>query len=127
MSAYTGSPFESKKAGADLSAKQFFIVKADSAANDQVVLASAATDNLLGVMMDKPTSGDYGGVAMIGRGGKVPVQYGGTVAAGDKLTSDANGKAITTTTAGNRVIGIAAKAGVSGDVGEVDLGSIGTV
>jgi hypothetical protein len=38
------------------------------------------------------------------------------VAAGDALTSDANGKAIATTTTGNRIIGFAELAGVANDI-----------
>lgn len=122
MSGFTVRDFESKKAGADLSAKQFYLVKSNTAVEDGVVLAAAATDEIMGVLMDKPASGEWGAVAMISKGGKAPVKYGGTVAKGDKLTSDASGLAITTTTAGNKVIGIAVKAGVANDIGEVDLG-----
>lgn len=49
--------------------------------------------------------------------GIAEVEYGGNVTRGDLLTSDANGKAIATTTAGNRIIGIAMASGVSGDIG----------
>ena len=49
--------------------------------------------------------------------GPVPkVKLGGAVAAGDALTSDANGKAIATTTTGNRIIGFAEIPGVLDDV-----------
>lgn len=123
MAGYTARDFESKKAGADLSGSQFLIVKSNTAVEDGMVLASAATDEFIGVSMDKPASGEWGAVAMMSKGGKAPVRYGGTVARGDKLTSNASGQAIATTTAGNKVLGLAVKAGVSGDIGEVDLGA----
>ena len=52
-------------------------------------------------------------------GGIAPVEYGGNVTAGDLLRADANGKAVPTTTAGHRIVGVAAAAGVDGDIGEV--------
>jgi hypothetical protein len=76
--------------------------------------ASAATDKLLGTSdeLDHVT-GEMVDVAV----GPVPkVRLGGTVAAGDLLTSDANGKAIATTTPGNRYIGMAEIGGVADDV-----------
>lgn len=79
-----------------------------------VVKASAATDKIIGTSdeLDHIT-GEMVDVAV----GPVPfVRLGGTVAAGDMLTSDANGKAIATTTAGNRYIGFAEAAGVVDDV-----------
>jgi hypothetical protein len=50
------------------------------------------------------------------RGGLNPVTLGGTVNAGDWLTSDANGKAIATTTVGHQVIGRAERPGVANDI-----------
>lgn len=79
-----------------------------------VVKAAAATDKLLGTSdsLDHAT-GDLVDVAI----GPVPlVRLGGTVAAGDALTSDANGKAIATTTTGDRIIGFAEIAGVADDI-----------
>jgi len=52
----------------------------------------------------------------VDRAGLSRVTLGGTVNAGDWLTSDANGKAIATTTTGNHVIGRAEAPGVAGDV-----------
>ena len=49
------------------------------------------------------------------------VVYGGAVARGDMLTSDANRKAVKTTTAGKRIVGIAMIDGVANDIGEVLL------
>lgn len=78
------------------------------------VKASAATDKIIGTSDELAhAAGEVVDVAV----GSVPkVRLGGTVAAGDALTSDANGKAIATTTTGNRIIGYAEAAGVLDDV-----------
>ena len=49
-------------------------------------------------------------------GGIPEVALGGTVAAGDPLTSDASGKAVKATAAGNRILGFALVTGASGDI-----------
>ena len=49
-------------------------------------------------------------------GGIPEVALGGTVAAGDHLTSDASGKAVKATAAGNRILGFALVSGASGDI-----------
>lgn len=83
-------------------------------ANMSCVKASAATDALLGTSDELDhVAGEFVDVAC----GPVPkVRLGGTVAAGAWLTSDAQGRAIATTTAGNQVIGRAEIAGVVDDV-----------
>ena len=49
-------------------------------------------------------------------GGIPEVALGGTVAAGDPLTSDASGKAVKATAAGNRILGFALVSGASGEI-----------
>ena len=49
-------------------------------------------------------------------GGIPEVALRGTVAAGDPLTSDASGKAVKATAAGNRILGFALVSGASGDI-----------
>lgn len=78
------------------------------------VLATAATDKLLGTNGSEIGS-EIGEVADVAVGPVPIVVLGGTVAAGDLLTSDAIGKAITTTTTGHRFIGRARIAGVLND------------
>jgi hypothetical protein len=51
--------------------------------------------------------------------GIVPVEYGGNVVRGNKLTTDASGRAVVIAAATDRVIGIAWESG--------DLGTIGSV
>lgn len=100
-------------AGADLSAKQYHIVKPNS--SGQAVAANATDVTQIGILQDKPTSGVAGNVAV---GGVSKVAYGGTIAAGGAFTSDANGKAVATAT-GKQIIGFALVGGVSGDIGSV--------
>ncbi len=76
--------------------------------------ATANTDNILGVSTILESAiGDRCDVIVQGI---AEVIYGGAVAAGDLLTADASGFAITGT---GRVIGQAMVAGVSGDIGSV--------
>jgi len=111
MSVYQESRHLNFVAGADLSAKQYHIVKLDSTAN-QVVLASAATDVAVGVLANAPADGAEADVVGRNAQGTFKVMAGGNVSLGAYLTSDSNGKAVATTTAGNEVIGIALEAGV---------------
>lgn len=92
---------------------KYHIIKSGAGVNS-CVLAAAATDKLLGTSDELDhVAGELVDMAV----GPVPkVVLGGVVAAGDALTSDANGAAIATTTTGNRLIGYAEIAGVAGDV-----------
>lgn len=92
--------------------ERYRIVKAGAAVGS-CVKAAAATDKLLGTSDElNHIAGEVVDLAV----GPVPfVKLGGPVAAGDALTSDANGKAIATTTTGNRIIGFAEMAGVLDD------------
>jgi hypothetical protein len=47
------------------------------------------------------------------------VLYGGTVGRGDALTADAQGRAITTTTTGAKIVGFAEVSGSINDIGSV--------
>ena len=97
------------------------------AADGGILIAAAATDKLVGVIDRMPAAVAGDRVDGI-RSGIAEVEYGGTIAAGDLLTSDASGRAIVATAgAGSnvRVIGIAEVAGVVGDIGSllIDPGS----
>jgi len=86
-----------------------------------VVPAAAATDVLVGVTTEVTTV-NAGDRTDIVHSGAPYVQLGGTVAAGDPLTSDSNGHAVKAApAAGSNVncIGRARYSGVSGDVIEV--------
>ena len=101
------------KAGADLSAKINYLCKLDTV-ETQVVLATADAV-CVGVINNKPTLGQAVTVAI---GETVKVILGGTVAVGDYIVSDANGKAVVRVAEVN-VFGIALQAGVAGDTVEV--------
>ena len=98
---------------AEATVEGYRIIKAGTGAMS-CVKASAATDKLLGTSdeLDHAT----GEMVDVGVIPVAPVRLGGTVAAGDLLTSDANGKAIATTTTGNAYIGRAEIAGVADDI-----------
>ena len=102
----------------DLSAAQFLIVASDTSNDLAIVKAAAATDPIVGVLQSKPKAG---AAAVVRHIGTTKVVCGGTITRGDKVTSDGNGKAVTTTTSGNQVVGRALQSGVSGDVIEILL------
>lgn len=94
----------------------FRIVKfSDAAASSKIATAAAAADPLVGTTgaLGASAVGTMADVTRIGIGS---VQLGGVVTAGAKLTSDANGKAIATVTAGQRIIGFAEAPGVADDI-----------
>ena len=111
MAVQTDPKTETFLAAADLSAKRRYCAKLDS--NGKAVLSAAGTDRTVGTIEEPGASGAALAVAL---DGCPQVLIAGTVAEGDRLTSDANGKAITTTTSGNYVFGEAMEEGVAGDV-----------
>lgn len=106
---------------AEAAVPAFTIIK-HGTADGQVVPGAAATDKLLGVSTDIPAAINERCDAILG--GIADVLYGGAVARGDMLTSDASGRAVTAAPAAganNRVIGVAMVSGVLGDIGQVDI------
>ena len=77
------------KAGADLSAKQYFFVKID--ANGDVVLAGNG-ENAIGVLQNAPASGEAANIAVAGVS-KVIIGDTTSLVSGVVISSDANGKA----------------------------------
>lgn len=93
------------EAAADLSALQFrfMLVTTGSKINKN----TAATQLQLGILQNKPISGQIGDVRVLG-GSKLQVDANAVdIAVGDFLTADANGKGVKTTTTGNFVRAIA--------------------
>jgi len=113
MAAFREGNYISRQTAVDHTLNTFKITKLD--AGGKVVLASAATDVILGVLEQGGKAGETVSVALINGNGTFKVKLGGTVAAGSNLTTDANGLAVTAAT-GNTVFGRALSAGVSGDV-----------
>lgn len=104
----------------DLSAAAnlFCLVKADVSNDESIVLAAAATDPIIGVLVNKPKAGKAANVQWLG---SCKVIAGGTITRGDKVTSDSSGHAITTTSSGNTVVGYALASAVAGDIVEIFL------
>lgn len=104
----------------DLSAStnQYLIVKADTSNDESIVLAAAATDPVVGILVNLPKATHPANVQWLG---SCKVQAGGTITRGDRVTANSSGQAITTTSAGNSVVGIALQSAVSGDIFEVLL------
>lgn len=93
----------------------FRIAAMSNAANNrQVATATGPLQPLAGTTGNLPTpAGDMADLALAGI---PPVQLGGPVGARDPLTSDANGKAVKATVAGQRIIGFADQPGVADDI-----------
>ena len=92
------------------------------AADGAALQAAATTESFIGVSTNIPAAS--GERVDVYREGVVPVEYGGEVARGAPLTSDADGKAITaapTAAALAQVIGYAEVSGSAGDIGSVHL------
>jgi hypothetical protein len=106
---------KSRVAGAAVNGNRF--VK-PGASDNQVLLAAAATDSIIGV--SDPLGGVSGGRVDVHVCGIVEVELGGTVAAGAQLTADSVGRGVTAAST-NRTGGIALVAGVSGDIIDVLL------
>jgi hypothetical protein len=102
-------------AAADLSAKQFHAVKDNGSGAAAAI--TAVTDAPIGILQNKPDAA--GKSCSIDFQGVVKAILGGTVAKGDLLGPDANGKLVTRTFAngaGKWILARAGAAGVSGDL-----------
>ena len=94
------------KAAADLSAKQYFLVKYSAA--DTVALCGAAADRAFGVLMNKPAAaGLAADVRVLGIAPVVTDGSGTSIAVGDYVGPNSAGKAVKKATADYSVAGIA--------------------
>lgn len=116
MSQFNAGPEKGYEANVDIATG--LAVKLSSG---KVVPAAAATDAIIGVTNGGVKAGQIANVRVRSAAGTAKVKLGGTVAVGDKVTSNASGALIATTTTGNEVVGQALEAGVSGDIIEVML------
>ena len=106
-----------KVASEDLTAKQFYIVQMDSSGDMEI--GEGATDLLLGVLQNKPDDGEAGIYRHVGTS---KVVASGAIAIGARVTTDSAGKAVTTTTNGDLVVGVALEAAANdGDIIEIQL------
>lgn len=94
-----------------------------SDADGKFVQAAAATDLLVGVSESLAAAQDER--VDVCRVGIAAVRYGGTVVRGQKLTSDADGKAVAAKD-GEQVIGTAEVSGVEDDIGSVLIAPAGS-
>jgi len=101
---------------ADVAAKR--IVKfSDAASTSKVAQAAANTDPLWGV--SDAMGGKSGGLVDVIVSGLAEVQLGGSVNAGDPITSDGSGKGVACAGAAGetrRIVGYAEAPGVAGDI-----------
>jgi hypothetical protein len=89
--------------------------------DDMIVQANAASDSLIGVCC-QPGGAAIGDRADMVLTGATEVEYGGSVARGDRLTTDASGRAVTaspSTGVINNIIGLAMESGIAGTIGSV--------
>lgn len=100
-------------AASSLASNQYYIVQLASTAG-QVKLATSGTSKIVGVLQNDPVAGQPADIAT-GGAFKVAAETG--VSIGDLLTSSSTGRAKTTTTGGNMIIGKAIQASSSaGDI-----------
>ncbi|EKE70888.1 capsid cement protein [Oceanibaculum indicum] len=98
-------------------------ILAVSDADYEVVQASAATDDMVGVCIS-PKGAASGGRVDVQIDGIALVKFGDTVARGKPVTADANGKAVLAEPAAAvnvRIIGYAEISAVDGDIAPVRL------
>lgn len=106
-------------AGADLSNYQYHFVKLGSTQNT-VVLATAATDDIIGILENNPKSGWEAKVVLLNAQGTMNVIAGGAIAQGAKVTCNGSSRATSTVNSGDFVCGTAVDAAsANGDVIEV--------
>jgi hypothetical protein len=101
----------SPKAGADLRTKVFYFAKMSG--DDTVVLAAAGTDQVVGVIREGGNTNDPVTVQFGGMGKAIA---GGTIVAGNRITADGSGKAVATTSAADKVIGVAIQGADAADI-----------
>ena len=119
MATQVDGNYISAEAGADLSAKQYYICKLDT--NGKAVLAAAGTDEISGTLATVPQNANgVVSIKHISASGTGKVIAGGSISKGAYLTSDGNGKAVATTTAADRVFGRARTAAAAGDIFEYE-------
>jgi hypothetical protein len=113
----TGGRYDSipgLKASATLASSQYYVVKAASTAGEVIVGATAATDPVLGIVQNDPAAGEVADVAFVGickAAAEASVTYG------SQLTTSTTGRVKTTTTDGDRIVGIALEASsAAGDI-----------
>lgn len=102
----TPGPYITAKVGANLNGKENYIAKLDT--NGAAILATAGTDEIVGVLSECPQDTGTNGscsIAHVSGDGTGKVIVASATARNAYLTATTGGKAIGTTTPGNRVFG----------------------
>lgn len=103
-------------ANADLSAKQYCFVKVNSSGR---LVAAGDGELALGILQDKPAAAGRAGC--VATGGVSKCLLGGTVTAGDRVSSNSDGAGVSEGTGDNITMGIAMESGASGEIIAVNL------
>lgn len=115
------NPLLSKEYIASAAIVRYRIVKPGTG-EDEAAQATAVTEDYLGVCQNEVAAA--GDQAEVDEVGITEVEYGGTVAYGDPLTSDSSGRAVAAAPAAgvnNKILGDARASGVIDDIGTVLL------
>lgn len=100
-------------AGEDMTTKQFHIVKMSG--DFTVVTCSAVTDDMVGIVQNNPKIGQPAEIMI---NGVSKVRVDANIAAGDRITTSADGQA-TTEVAGSYTFGRALAAASTGSLGSI--------
>lgn len=96
MSQWNPSGQKAYEAAADLRTKQYLAVKLDT--NQKVVLATAATDKIIGILLNAPNLGETCDIALLNAGGTVKVLAGEVISTYmNRLTIDSTSRVIVAT------------------------------
>lgn len=117
MSSSSKPRIKSYIAGADLSAKQYTFVKFGS--DNKTVVACGGNERSIGILQNKPESGQAAEVALPGGGGKLKINE--SVALGKLLTSTSGGLGEVADAAGEWCGAMAYDEGVQNDVIAVEV------
>lgn len=120
MSQASNQIVKSLLAGQTFAAKQYYAVQVTSTNNTVVVAGSAAAEgaHVIGVMQNKPASGEAASVAI---GGTSKLVMAANCDQGEKIMSDGNGKGTPADADQKSVIGIALEANTGGDGGIIEV------
>jgi hypothetical protein len=122
-----GTPKASLVAGADIAGDYLAVKRTADISGNVVETAVAATDEVVGITQGQSGRGNdsvgylTGDHVFVITDGFARATAGGAIAVDDKLTVNASGKLIATTTAGHRVCAIATSTGVADDIVEVKV------
>lgn len=119
MATYNTDNVRTFIAGESLAAAQYHFVTLE--ADGFVDLADADAEQCIGVLMNKPASGEAATVALTGR---VLVEAGGVITAGDEVVTNAAGEAVELTTSASATaitMGYALEDGVDGQIIAIEL------